>query len=259
VTTVDIVLVGYRSEQYLPRLLEDIESMSSLPHKVHYFDNLGNTKTLSRLWNELAAAGDGQYIAIMNPDIALCPGWDERLVEVLRKYPMIGVSSPNPIGSSPTAEPMPSREDMAKLAAELTNVSHLRMNEAMFFLPMVRRSNWDLLKGVDERFRFYMQDSDFQKRIEWAGLKNCIVQACPVWHRGSASTGAALEKKEIDQSVEYNFGFSVWREVREGRWKLWHLLTDQERAALRADERFSKMGVRHPDWEKLPPPGEIPS
>lgn len=249
---VDILLVGYRSEAFLPRLREDIKAMTG-PHTLHYWDNNGNTKTLSQAWNDLAELGSRQFIAVMNPDIALCPGWDARLIEALESDPTIGIATPDPFGSSPTADPMPSREQMVQLAAEYRPIKRITTKEVQFYLPVMRRTTFEMVCGFDERMRFYMQDSDIIKRLEEKGLRSVRVHSCPVWHQGSASTAVALERKELDQSVEYNHSFSVWREVREGRWKPWHELTDTERRTIRTDPRFARMGMRSTqamDWRK---------
>ncbi len=241
---VDIVLVGYRSEKFLPRLLEDIRDMTLLPHEVHYLDNSRNEKTLSQAWNDLAAQGTAHYIAIMNPDIALSPGWDNRLAVALETGRRVGIATPDPFGSSPTAEAMPSREEMARKAHERAAVLEHTTKEVQFFLAMMRRTSFSVLRGFDERMRFYMQDSDAIKRMEERlDLRTVRVHACPVWHQGSASTAAAIEHKELDQKVEYDHSFAVWREVREGRWKPWDRLADHERRAVREDPRFAKMGV----------------
>jgi hypothetical protein len=243
VKTIDVVLVGYRSEMYLPRLREDLKSMSGLKVALHYFDNGKNSKTLSQLWNDLAADGRGEYIAIMNPDIALSPDWDMRLTRVLDHFQNVAITTPDPFGSSPTADPMPSRERMREIADERASDSSITSDHLQFYLAMTRRTTWNILKGVDERMRFYMADSDIIRRAnERFGLRTVRVHSCPVWHRGSASTAEAIEHKELDQKIEYDTSFAVWREVREGRWKEWHQLSDAERIAVRKHPVYSKMG-----------------
>jgi hypothetical protein len=241
---IDIVFVGFRSEEYLPRLRQDIESMTSLPHVVHYFDNTGNPKTLSAAWNDLVCLGSAEYVAILNPDIALSPSWDRRLVKALKTSPGCGIATPDPCGSSPTAAPMPSAETMKELSCEVAKDVRISTEQIQFYCAVMRRSTWETLKGVDERMRFYMQDSDFLRRAKARlNLEAVRVHSCPVWHRGSASTGLAIQKKEVDQSLEYDTSFSVWREVLEGRWKDWDLLTAGERLEVRLS-KYGKMGAR---------------
>jgi hypothetical protein len=242
---VDIVLVGYRSDMYLPRLRQDISNMSACKTAVHYFDNSRNSKTLSRLWNDLAAAGRGDYIVIMNPDIALCPDWDLRLVEAIDRNPDLAFATPDPFGSSPTSEPMPSRQAMREISDERQIDDRLTTDQLQFYVAAIRRDYWNKLRGVDERMRFYMSDSDaIHRALHSFCLRSVRVHSCPIWHRGSASTAEAIEKKELDQKVEYDTAFGVWREVREGRWKQWHDMTDQERADVRKHPVYSKMGVQ---------------
>lgn len=241
--TVDVVLVGYRSEMYLPRLREDLRKMSRLKVNLLYFDNGKNEKTLSRLWNDLAATGGGRYVTIMNPDIALCPDWDIRLASVLDRNPDVAFATPDPFGSSPTAEPMPSRERMAEISTASASDDRLTTDPIQFYVAMILRSNWLKLCGVDERMRFYMSDSDVIRRAEESfNLRSVRVHACPIWHQGSASTARALERKELDQKLEYDTSFAVWREVREGRWKVWHDLSDNERAAVKSHPKYGRMG-----------------
>jgi len=243
-SVIDVVLVGYRSEMFLPRLREDLKSMSSLRVQVHYFDNGKNEKTLSRIWNDLAALGGGKYIAIMNPDIALCPNWDGRLTSVLDEHHDIAFATPDPFGSSPTAEPMPSRERMREISVSASGNRSLTTDPIQFYVAVTTRATWNRLKGVDERMRFYMSDSDIIRRAQESfGLRSVRVHACPIWHQGSASTAAALEHKKLDQKLEYDTSFSVWKKVwGDKSLKAWHWMTDRERAEVRSHPVYSKMG-----------------
>jgi len=47
-------MVAYRSEADLPSVLQGLKTMNSFPHELHFHDNIGNTKTLTIAWNELA-------------------------------------------------------------------------------------------------------------------------------------------------------------------------------------------------------------
>lgn len=240
----DIVLVGFRSEKLLPRLLQDVKTFTSLPHKVHYFDNTGNPRTLSALWNDLAAAGSGEYIAIMNPDIALSPSWDDRLVRALKANREIGIVTPDPIGSSPTDAPMPSAETMKDIAKERAKNKEVTTEQVQFYLPIIPRKTWETLKGLDERMRFYMSDSDLIYRMkERLGLLAGRVHSCPVWHRGSGSTRDAIKRGELDQKLEHDMASAVWNEVRSGRMLEWDRMTDAARKEIRNHPKYGRMGA----------------
>lgn len=249
-TEVDIVVVGYRSEAYLPRLFSDVKDLSAREHKIHYFDNTGNPRTLSALWNELAAAGQAKYLAILNPDIALSPAWDERLIACLKNNPDIGLVTADP---TPFALEPPAREVMVRLSKERAGRTDTSGNPVQFFVAFMERWTWSALRGVDERMRFYMQDIDLIVRM-WERLQRRTVRvfSCPVWHYGSASTRDANDRKEIDSQRECDFGSAVFNEVRHGRLKEWQTLTESERAEIRRHTDFSKIpkGI-----QQLPPEG----
>jgi hypothetical protein len=51
-------MVAYRSEADLPSVFEGLKTFNSFPHELHFHDNIGNTKTLTMAWNELASRGE---------------------------------------------------------------------------------------------------------------------------------------------------------------------------------------------------------
>jgi hypothetical protein len=236
---IDIIVVGYRSESFLQRLLDDIRTLTENKHTVYYADNTGNAYTLPARWNMLAALGKSEFLAILNPDIALCPQWDHRLLSGLMSDHSIGIVTADPVMVSC---PAPSKEQMAEIANTRTAMG-LTGDSICFFCSVMRRNLWSQLKGVDERMRFYMQDIDFIVRAnERCGKGTKRVLSCPVWHSGSASTKEAKARGELDPDLECKFGSAVFDGVRHKRMKEWHLLTDEERNAVRRDPLYAKMG-----------------
>lgn len=243
---IDVVCVGYRSENFLPRLKDDLNDFTIRPHHFHYFDNTGNPRTLPSLWNELAARGSARYLAIVNPDIALSPEWDERLIRRLESDPSIGLVTPDP---TPFSLRCPSRSDMIALSRDRIDRADVGTDPVQFFAALMERKHWESLGGVDERMRFYMQDIDFIVRLHEVLRKRAVrVFGCPVWHFGSASTKAASERREMDPGVECDFGSKVFTDVRHGRLKQWHLLSEEEKKDVRTDGRYSR----------IPSKGELP-
>lgn len=237
---IDIVIVGYRSEEYLPRLFEDIKSTTRAPHSVHFSDNTGNPKTLSTVWNDLAARGSSPYIAVLNPDIALSPDWDIRMVRCLEKDRGTGIATADPV---PSSLDIPSRETMVAISKERESVFSTSRDPVQFFAVMMSRQVWVSLKGVDERMRFYMQDIDFIVRT-WERLRKTTVRVhgCPIWHKGSASTKEATKRLEINTDLECAHGSRVFHEVRHGMLKEWDFLSENERLQVRQDPKYNTMG-----------------
>lgn len=240
----DIVLVGYRSERFLPRLREDLEGMSVLDHRVFYHDNIGNHRTLSALWNELAAQGDAPYLCILNPDVALSPGWDLKLTRSLDAAPEIGVTIAD--NACITSNDYPSRETMAAAASgpkvEIKDTTHTLVG-LHFYCPMMKRETWAKLHGVDERLRFYNQDCEFLTRLRtYLGMTVAYVRGAAVWHYGGASTTEAEKHGEISRQVETYVSQEAWNRIVSGAEKEWHLLTPDEKAAVRARPECRRMG-----------------
>lgn len=237
--TIDIVVIGYRSESFIPRLFSDLEGTTKNPHKLYYFDNTGNPKTLSAAWNEMAGKGQGEYLAIMNPDVALSPSWDDRLLRCLSSDPSTGIATADPSPFSLTA---PSKEVMSEISKQRASRTDVGLDPVQFFLAFMKRQHWEALRGVDERMRFYMQDIDFIVRMNERLKKRTVrVFSCPIWHHGSASTRRAGQLGEIDAQVECDFGSRVFDQVHRGILKEWQLLSESERRQIRTSPLYSKI------------------
>lgn len=233
---VDIVVVGYRSEEFLERLWDDIGTLSAYSNTIFYTDNTGNPNSLAAAWNALAAMGQSRFLAVLNPDIALCPEWDRKMVSALLSNPEIGIVTANPVFVS---HPAPSREKMAEIAGQFESGPLLTSESIQFFCVLMERETWASLRGVDERMRFYMQDIDFIVRAKERLSKTAMrVLTCPVWHHGSASTKEASKHNEIDPQKECDFGSLIFSQVRRGELKSWEMLSEDERSAIRQDSRF---------------------
>lgn len=259
--SIDVVVVAYRSEEDLPELQDDLTLMSRHPILLHLFDNTGNPKTLTIAWNDLARGGSAPYLAFLNTDIRISPGWDERLVDALEANAAAGVVLANPIGhdwpvqSGMGAEPFPResvcptppREAMSRISeaadADPGFYSFGACNAA-FYAVLMKRSMFEELKGFDERFRFYGQDHDFQRRVlARYGKYPVRVNRSVVWHRVSGSTMKAQERGEVDFNDELRHLGVVTDGTITGTLAPWDRLTDGERAAVRLDPVYGRMPV----------------
>jgi len=256
----DVVIVAYRSESDLPSVLDGLETMSSFPREVHLHDNIGNTKTLTIAWNDLANRGSAEYIVFLNTDIRLSPGWDERLVDGIERHADAGVVLPRPVGHDwpklvdpaaaafpdPGCAPPPTPEAMRYIAEAWkdreADYSFGGGCNAAFYAVMVRRNIWDALKGFDERFRFYGQDHDFQRRLlNRFGKYSIRIDCAPVWHRCGGSVRKAAERGEVDFGSEMRHCGAMESAVKGGGLREWDLLTDEERARVRSNPQYNRM------------------
>lgn len=235
----DIFVVTYRSEAYVKTLKEDLRTLSTLPHFLHMIDNTGNPKTLTGAWNDLWMGGQEEFSCFLNPDIRLCPGWDDRLVSCLKTHPDIAIAMGNRYFPSDRPEG-PSQELVSRLALESPpNFKYLGEHLEGFYAVVIRRAALVALRGFDERFRFYFQDSDFQLRcLKRLGLHTVQVEHCPIWHFGWGSTREAEARGEIDRAEESRHAERTKAVVAL---KEWQDLTDAERAAVRLDPVYGKI------------------
>jgi hypothetical protein len=253
-------MVAYRSEADLPAVLEGLKTMSSLPHELYFHDNIGNTKTLTIAWNELASRGKADYIVFLNTDIRLSPEWDARLVAGIERHADAGAVMPKPVGhgwrhlvdpsqqpyTDPITAPAPTHEAMRRIA-ELwgglkNDYSFGGACNAAFYAVMIRRSIWETLKGFDERLRFYGQDHDFQRRLFHRFGKYSMVIACaPVWHRCGGSVHKAMKHGEVNFSAEMKHCGEVSRALKSGALPEWDLLSDSDRVRIHSDPKYNRM------------------
>jgi cephalosporin hydroxylase len=255
--TLDVFIVTYRSDQYLPSLLADLKATSKIPCNLKVVDNTGNKKTLTALWNDLWKASSAEYIAFLNPDIKVSPGWDERLLECLQKRPDVGIALAN------RYFPMTGRPDlhyMKRVSGEYTNQTRYQdLGEHLegFYAFMTRRSVLQSLKGFDERFRFYFADSNFQLRaLRVFGLKTTQVNYCLIAHIGAVSTQEADRLGEIDRQAEFRYVEETRAQMRSGNLRVWHELSDQERAEVRQHPIYSRMPVKGQVQSSIPSSGD---
>jgi hypothetical protein len=216
--------------------------MSRLDHAIHLFDNTGNPRTLSRAWNDLAAAGRAPFILFLNPDCTLSPGWDSALKEVLDRRADIGIVRPPGMGG----DHMPSREQMiacAKDAPDGEFERHLDPGlDKGWFCSMMRRSQFEALHGFDERLRFFGQDWDVVRRMRSRlGLLFAHANRCKIWHQNGGSRREGEARGEFSSDVEFAYFQEIWERLRNGHLKDWDFLTNDERDLVRKDPIFSKM------------------
>ena len=253
-------MVAYRSEADLPSVLEGLKTLNSFPYELHFHDNIGNTKTLTIAWNELALRGKADYIVFLNTDIRLSPGWDERLVAGIERHADAGAVMPRPVGHDwkklvdptqpafpePTTAPAPTPEAMRHLAEAWkeheSDYSFGGGCNAAFYAVMVRRSIFEALKGFDERFRFYGQDHDFQRRVmNRFGKYTIIIANAPVWHRCGGSVQKAAERGEENFSAEMQHCGAISESLKSGSMLEWDILSDAERHRIRNTPRYNRM------------------
>jgi len=136
--------------------------------------NLGFAKAVNRAARE----SNGDFPLLLNSDAVLRPGALAAAVEWMRAHPRCGVTGAQLLNADGSRQN--SIANFPTLATELLNKSLLRRmlphrypgKEQIFdsavevetvigAFMLVRRELWDLLGGLDERFFFFVEETDF--------------------------------------------------------------------------------------------------
>ena len=136
--------------------------------------NLGFAKAV----NGAARESSGEFLLLLNSDAVLWPGALEAAIDWMRAHPRCGVAGAQLLNADGSRQN--SIANFPTLATELLNKSLLRRiapsrypgKEQTFESPvevetvvgafmLVRRELWNLLGGLDERFFFFVEETDF--------------------------------------------------------------------------------------------------
>jgi GT2 family glycosyltransferase len=157
--------------------------------------NLG----FARAGNLGAKSAHGEFLLLLNSDARPQPDALARAVEWMRGHPdcaVVGAQLLNRDGSRQN-----SIANFPTLATELLNKSLLRRlfprrfpgKEHHFDGPvevetvvgafmLIRKKIWDKLGGLDERYFFFFEETDFCLRVRGAGLRVMHLPDVRVWH-----------------------------------------------------------------------------
>ena len=174
--------------------------------------NLG----FARAANLAAREAQGQFLLLLNSDAALQPKSLSAVVGWMRAHPdcgAAGVQLLNPDGS-----PQNSIANFPTLATELLNKSLLRRlcprrypgKEHRFTEPLevetvvgacmiIRRDVWDAIGGLDERYFFFFEETDFCLQARRLGKRLMHLPQIKVWH----GQGQTAKKDSPAARIEY--------------------------------------------------------
>lgn len=261
---INVIIVAYRSEAFLPRLREDLEAFTRGPISCEIWDNTGIQENLARIKNRIGAQGDAPYILFANADIALTPEWDDRLVGFLGRHQELGAALPLPLSderygflwkhivppSTFEKGKIPAQDEMRKIGDTLCgktgfNTHDTAQHFCAFFSLLIRRKVWERLHGFDERFRFLGSDRDLQIRMEKTlGLGVGSPHSCGFFHGSAASINEAESRGELSFKAEWKYRSEILKALEQGTMKRWHDLSDSERFEIRTNPSYARIPCR---------------
>lgn len=160
--------------------------------------------------NEGARAARGEYLVFLNPDTMVTPGWIEFLTRHCRRDPSIGLIVPitncagNEIQINVPYSNDAEMRDFALHTIRRNAGAAFDIPVAPLYCAVIRRSLWEQLGGLDERFEVGMfEDDDLSLRVRRAGLRVAAAEDCFVHHFGQGSFGR-LPRGDYERIFERN-------------------------------------------------------
>lgn len=166
--------------------------------------NLG----FARAVNRAASQAAGEWLLLLNSDARLAPDALARALAWMRSHPDCGVAGAQLL--HPDGSRQNSIANFPTLATELLNKSLLRrlfprrfpgkeqpaagpvdVESVVGAFFLVRRTLWDRLGGLDERYFFFLEETDFCREARQAGMHVVHLPEVKVWH-GQGQTARTL-------------------------------------------------------------------
>lgn len=175
-------------------------------------DNQG----FARANNTAAAAASGRVLLLLNSDAALQPGNLDTALTYLATHPECGVLGAQLLNSDGSRQN--SVAEAPGLASELLNRSLLKrwrrlttgrrhpsadgepvpVDSVIGAFMAIPRAAWERHGGLDERYFFYLEETDFCTRVRAAGGTVMHHPGIRVWHHQGASANQVRPAARIE-------------------------------------------------------------
>jgi len=147
--------------------------------------------------NRGIAATDAEWVAVLNNDVALDPGWLATLLNRIGEawFAAGKILSAGEPGIVDGTFDLISRGACAwRCGAGKADGPVWNLRRTIRFAPMtavlIRRVLFDQVGLLDESFGSYLEDVDFGLRCALAGRRGVYIPEAVAWHQGSATLGA---------------------------------------------------------------------
>jgi len=243
---ISIIVVTHNSGEFVGPCMESIAAETPYPnYEVILVDNASTDSTVEAIRahmpagdarfqfihmpanagfaaanNAGARAARGDYLVLLNSDTVVTSGWLGRLLSHLQRDPGTGLVCPvtNFAGNEAMIDvSYVSAEAMQSFAQELARDREgrrLELEVAPLFCVMIRKSLWQELDGLDERYEVGMfEDDDFSLKVRRRGLRVVAAEDCFVHHFGQGSF-AQLPAETYEKIFQEN------RRRFEEKWKV---------------------------------------
>lgn len=215
-----VVIVTYNSAPYIVQCLNALFGDVEVPFEVIIYDNASTDGThglirdrfpkakliegpanigFAAACNHGAVIAEGEYLAFLNPDTMVEPGWLRELIGVLESDPMAGAATPqiifadrpevvNACGNEVHFSGIAYCREYGAPVSEKSPTEVGAVSGAAF---VIRKQLFDDLGGLESSFFLYYEDTDLSFRIRCAGLRCMAVYSSKVRHAYRPSFSSA--------------------------------------------------------------------
>lgn len=201
----DILVVSYHAKIELAQCLSSIVLYSAPDYRLTVHDNTAVNYPLTWLWNRFAERSRSEFLAFVNSDVVVGPGWDAEAMDLMKADGK--VASASPLSNYPPhhglagiRKPDP---DALEWIPSLTET--LKKNPNRFYqgidrrlvtghCMILRKAAFETVAGFDETWSFANNDWNMNERLVKVGyrLGVCLHAVCLHWI--NASTKDARKK-----------------------------------------------------------------
>ena len=208
----NIIIVNFNSGEYLTRCLESLYATVLFGVEIIVVDNASTDGSIGKVrykfpqvrlitsqtnlgfggaCNLAARVGVGEYLAFLNPDTVVMPGWLDALIAALDGNPAAGLATSkillhntldriNTCGNDVHISGLTLCRGMGASWHEFIHVQQVSAVSGAAFV--IRRELFELLGGFDESFFLYMEDTDLSWRARLAGWYILYIPQSLVFH-----------------------------------------------------------------------------
>ena len=278
-----IIVVTYNSAAQIEACLAALDALAPDDHEVVVVDNASEDGTVARVRarfpavrllaerenhgfaggvNRGVAAARGEWIALLNPDAIVEPGWLERITAPLADA-HTGVTGGKVLDADGRIQSVGARLQMPVLLPAARGEGEVDAGQydapadvwsahgaAMAF----RRGVWEEIAGFDEGFfPAYLEESDFCERVRRAGYRVVTAPGAVLRHAEASSTGkysAQFLYYFLRNRLRYALKWLAWPE-------LWNSFRPAERERLRTAPLLQRRVAElvYTEGMTLTPPG----
>lgn len=218
---IDILIVAYRAREYLAQCLQTIALYTAEGYRLTVYDNRPKNYPLTWIWNRFIEDTRREYVALVNPDVLVGPGWDTEAMACLAENP--SCSSVSPITNWYAHQEVLPRWVPDSVSIPEIPFVHKQLQASAspfprFFLKksraiasghclITRKSTWATLGGFDDkRHPFVDSDEEFHDRAMAAGMIQGVCTRAFVFHYGNRSVKEAQALGELEPSFRPHDG-----------------------------------------------------